>query len=374
MTGVLTAEITEAEAGDHHFTGFGPMLINPNLRMQWYSTEAGVAGIRVWAPRRGELSPEISFDGAANPEEFGVLSRVFLQRSRFTPGPAETRIMTDLSVLIEPDMVCKEPKLRLPRAASADLGGARELTSLLPHAPNALDWTRFCSCLESPDEVVWTQTTHASVINPWHVGPGGDVTDVPAVDEVELVSIPQGLDAARVAFARQGACNVASGLPRAQLSALQGYYNALIDAGLLRLGDVQSHRLWSHNDPVTRNLQLRLWPLIAELVGSPIKPSYTYLVQYLPGADLPVHRDRSQCRYTATFLLDGPTDAEGRSRWPLLFHVDAAEPMALHQAIGDVAVFRGIEIAHSRPVLASNARSMTALLHYVDADFTRPLD
>ena len=143
----------------------------------------------------------------------------------------------------------------------------------------------------------------------------------------------------------------------------------------MRLGDRQSCRYWAHNDPIARNLQLRMLPLVRAIVGVPVKPSYTYAVRYCRGAELPPHRDRAQCQYTVTLLLDFDGAEDDKSPWPLILYPDASgPPVEFSQSIGQAVVYLGPGILHARPPLTECSHSTSVILHYVDEDFSGELD
>jgi hypothetical protein len=141
----------------------------------------------------------------------------------------------------------------------------------------------------------------------------------------------------------------------------------------MALGDGQSHRFFSYNDALARSLQLRMRPLLAPILGN-VRPSYTYAIRYLAGAELAEHTDRAQCEYTVALLIDFDGDVGQPSPWPLLLRKGSEAPIAVHQRVGEVVIFRGRQLAHSRPTLEHSAHSTSVLLHYVDSDFVGSLD
>lgn len=162
----------------------------------------------------------------------------------------------------------------------------------------------------------------------------------------------------------------------AALAALVRHYRTGVEKGSLPRGDRQSDRYIAHNDPAGRVVQRALHGIVERIVGSPIKGSYSYASLYCGGAVLPLHTDRPQCRYSVSLLIhQNPFPADGRSDWPVqLFPRPDAPPVECHQPVGGGLLFRGCDIPHARPALASGAECWVMLLHYVDADFDDALD
>lgn len=185
----------------------------------------------------------------------------------------------------------------------------------------------------------------------------------------------QRLDAAADALARNGYANVAGIFPRPILAAARRYFNALIQEGYLPLGDSQSLRFFRHNDAVARALHLRLAAVAADVFGKRLKPSYAFFGSYRPGADLPAHRDRRQCKYSATLQLDFEPAPERVTPWPIRFKAPGRRRFsALHQALGDCAFYLGCDVLHERKKLSGGQLSSHIFFHYVDSGFRGALD
>jgi hypothetical protein len=100
------------------------------------------------------------------------------------------------------------------------------------------------------------------------------------------------------------------------MNMLKEYYKTTIQNGAFILGDKQSHRYKSHNEPMSRILQYEIQPLIEKIVGKPLMPTYTYLSAYVKGSQLPAHTDRADCEYTVSFLINKPDNLN----WPIYLH------------------------------------------------------
>jgi len=192
------------------------------------------------------------------------------------------------------------------------------------------------------------------------------------------------------AFRARGFAELPPCVAPAMRKALVQHYTRAIEAGRLTRGADREGRYTAHNDPAGRIVQKMLLPLVAAIVGAPIKPSYTFASLYCGGADLPVHRDRPQCEYTLSLLIDhGATRGGPVAPWPVLLYPPADRPAAdrppedrppedrpvveCRAEQGGGLLFRGREIPHGRRPLPADETCWVMLLHYVDADFAGSL-
>jgi hypothetical protein len=156
--------------------------------------------------------------------------------------------------------------------------------------------------------------------------------------------------------------------PAVVLKPLADYYKARALAGFA-LWDAQYRRFFFHNDPVSRFLHFQLKRLMDQLIGRPVKPSYSFASIYRSGAYLSKHTDREQCEYTLSVnIWDTP---QGRAPWPFFLHTDHGKsPVRLQP--GDGILFKGRELGHSRNKLQKKS-SLQILFHFVKSDFKKPL-
>jgi hypothetical protein len=158
------------------------------------------------------------------------------------------------------------------------------------------------------------------------------------------------------------------------LGALRRYYRYGTRQGNYELGDAQvSRRFARHNDSLARYFHQQLTPVISQIAGRALKPSYVYFVSYLSGAELEKHTDRPQCDYSITLCIDASPEPEAESPWPIALETSEGE-VKIHQRIGDALLYRGCEVAHARDRLADGLTSTSLLLHYVEESFDQPLD
>jgi prolyl 4-hydroxylase len=159
------------------------------------------------------------------------------------------------------------------------------------------------------------------------------------------------------------------------LTICQQYYSTNIEKGAYILGDKQSKRFKSHNEPLSRILHYEILPLIEKIVGKKLMPSYTYLSAYVKDSDLPAHTDRADCEYTVSFLINKPEN----SKWPIYLHKvkqpvkhkgrsgftpPKEECIAVDCNAGGLMIFQGTDHIHFREGLPDDFYHIV-LLHYV---------
>lgn len=154
----------------------------------------------------------------------------------------------------------------------------------------------------------------------------------------------------------------------------QKYYYTNIDNGAYVLGDKQSNRFKSHNEPMSRLLHYEVLSLIEKIVGKKLIPTYTYLSAYVKDSDLPAHTDRADCEYTVSFVINKPE----QSKWPIYLHKvkqpvkhkgrsDFTPPkeecIDVDCNAGGLMIFQGTDHIHFREGLSDDFYHIV-LLHY----------
>lgn len=158
------------------------------------------------------------------------------------------------------------------------------------------------------------------------------------------------------------------------LNIFKRYYKETIKQDVWELGDRQSNRYKSHNEPMSRFLHYELLPFIEKITGKTLRPTYTYMSAYVKGAELPGHTGREDCEYTVSFIVDKP---EG-SNWNIYVHkIRQAEKYKGHypdnppkeecEAVdcdaGGLMIFQGTDHIHFREKLDYDYYNIV-LLHY----------
>lgn len=121
-----------------------------------------------------------------------------------------------------------------------------------------------------------------------------------------------------------------------------------------------------------------LTPIISEIVGRDLLPTYDYLRIYREGDRCRVHSDRQSCEHSLSLTLDY-SDGEA---WPLEIGRDRqSEPNArvtedfgnesnvpITMQVGDGVLYQGVHHRHGRMTPNPNLWSAHLFLHWVDAN------
>lgn len=159
--------------------------------------------------------------------------------------------------------------------------------------------------------------------------------------------------------------------------------------------DNEFQRTTLHQTKTLRFLHDELTPFASDLFGISLKPSYTFVSNYVNGGRCPLHLDRPQCFRTIDLLV-ASDDAEP---WPLRIaepwtdkqfddyngsrNFGIVEPGATpdldaiwHDILlnpNDAACYSGTHSWHYRPV-PSTGRVDLIFFHFVAEDFDGPLN
>ena len=146
--------------------------------------------------------------------------------------------------------------------------------------------------------------------------------------------------------------------------------------GFLPFGDAEwPDRYFSARDPIGAFFHHQLASVVGEIAGERVKATFFFYAAYHPGAMLPPHRDREQCEYSVSILLDHSPEPEDTSSWPIYLRppgASAAVPVSL--GLGEAVFYRGREVLHYRDPLSGAEYSSFWFFFYVPESFTGPLD
>jgi hypothetical protein len=160
-----------------------------------------------------------------------------------------------------------------------------------------------------------------------------------------------------------------------QLVAIRRYYQELIDEGFVRFGDPEwPNRFFSARDGLAYFFQQQLTSVISEIAEEKVKPSFSFFASYRSGSDLKPHRDREQCHYALTVLLDHNQDEDHLSSWPIYVQPPGEpEAIPIKLGLGDGLLYFGKEVLHYRPPLVKGY-STHWFLFWVPEGFQSSLD
>ena len=162
------------------------------------------------------------------------------------------------------------------------------------------------------------------------------------------------------------------------INLISNFYADGIINNQFKLGDRQSKRFKTRNDPYSRIIQYELLPLVEKFTKKKLRPTYTYLSCYIKGSDLPAHGDNPNCEFTVSYLLDKPKN----SSWNIYFHKNKQkkhcggrssftpnidECIACDCNKGGLMCFKGQDHLHFRDTLKHDYYNLL-LLHYVTID------
>jgi len=107
-------------------------------------------------------------------------------------------------------------------------------------------------------------------------------------------------------------------------------------------------------------LSIQLQPLMEEITGKRLYPTYTYARIYYEGATMAIHKDRPSCEYSTTINIS--IDEEP---WEIWFETLTGEKKAIYLYPGDLIVYKGDTLNHWRDAYKGK-RQTQAFLHYVN--------
>ena len=107
-------------------------------------------------------------------------------------------------------------------------------------------------------------------------------------------------------------------------------------------------------------LSLQLQPLMEEITGKKLYPTYTYARIYYNGATMAIHKDRPSCQFSTTVNIS--IDEEP---WEIWFETLTGQKKAIKLWPGDLIVYKGDTLNHWRDAYQGQ-RQTQAFLHYVD--------
>ena len=120
-----------------------------------------------------------------------------------------------------------------------------------------------------------------------------------------------------------------------------------------------------------------LTPIMTEIVGRKLLPTYDYLRIYREGDVCRVHCDRPSCEHSLSLTLDYSDGVE----WPLDVGTEQSSPSSrveedfgseafasVAMKVGDAVLYQGVHHRHGRTQPNPNAWSAHLFLHWVDAD------
>lgn len=173
--------------------------------------------------------------------------------------------------------------------------------------------------------------------------------------------------------------------PEVAQALLQGLKQDLGDAPI-PLSRVQSHvnllrrpafEAYGHHYKPLLYFLWGLTPIVSEIIGRELLPTYDYFRIYREGDICHVHSDRYSCEHSLSLTLAYSDDRP----WALQIERNEAEPSArvepdfgdsnfasIPMKVGDAVLYQGVIHRHGRTAPNPNAWSAHLFLHWVDRD------
>ena len=114
-------------------------------------------------------------------------------------------------------------------------------------------------------------------------------------------------------------------------------------------------------DPLIETVLLNSLPLVSEVCGRELYPTYSYMRVYQPGEELEPHVDRPSCEISVTVNVA----SKGRPS-PIWMHYKDNQPCSYTLNPGDAVIYKGCEAKHWRDTFKSDQLNVQFMLHYVN--------
>lgn len=152
-------------------------------------------------------------------------------------------------------------------------------------------------------------------------------------------------------------------VPASLCNYLAGCLDLMAESGHLD-ADASVPGSWSVYGNPTFDLLLRpVADLVAEHVGTPVLPTYSFARLYTNGSELRRHTDRPACQHSVSLQLG----TDGSSAWPIQLEDLHGRPRSLDLEPGDGLCYRGIDLPHWREPFTGRWHGQV-FLHFVEAD------
>lgn len=133
--------------------------------------------------------------------------------------------------------------------------------------------------------------------------------------------------------------------------------------------------IYGHHYPPMNFFLWGLTPIMRQITGRDLLPTYDYFRIYREGDICRVHHDRPSCEHSLSLTLDYSDGVQ----WPLEVATTTSEPSArveedfgdepyasLAMEVGDAVLYQGVHHRHGRIQPNPNAWSAHLFLHWVD--------
>ena len=154
-----------------------------------------------------------------------------------------------------------------------------------------------------------------------------------------------------------------NGLSFELLSIIKNYVELEKKKGKKKIDPMFPNAFCMVNDALCESILLNFHPIIEQISGKKLFPTYSYLRIYTKGDVLEKHVDRRACEYSCSITLD----YEAERLWPI-FIKPFDKDIKLEMDRGDVLLYKGCEVEHWRDKFKEGNSWIQLFLHYVDAN------
>lgn len=162
-------------------------------------------------------------------------------------------------------------------------------------------------------------------------------------------------------FEKNGYVILNNALSKDQCQTLTKHMFDLYDQGKLVKDDQCPVSDSIYGEPIFDDILQKFAKPIGNAIGKTLLPTYTYARIYRQGEVLKKHIDRPACEISATMTLG----FDSKPIWPIFF--DEQKEIAIPLEEGEMAVYKGCEIAHWRTEFKGQWH-VQVFFHYVDAN------
>jgi hypothetical protein len=165
-------------------------------------------------------------------------------------------------------------------------------------------------------------------------------------------------------FERFGCVQINEFLDASTLSTVSQYFENRIKRGEWGVrGESKdtTSRYAFYADPLIEVLLKEYTPVVQEVCGKELLPTYSYARIYQPGEQLKPHTDRPSCEVSVT--VNVAYKGEPSSIW---MHYENNPPSEHKLPSGGAVIYKGCEARHWRYPLQDDQLVVQFMLHYVD--------
>jgi hypothetical protein len=194
--------------------------------------------------------------------------------------------------------------------------------------------------------------------------------DSPARREAERAAFASELEEARLRLEKEGYAILRGLLSPLERAAWRRYCRELHREGFFEEEATQFRgRLAIYQESLARSLHPQLNGLVRHVTGEALQPSFCYLAVYPKGSQLKKHRDREQCVWNLSLVLDAAPERPTDGMWPIYLECNG-QPVRVSLGIGDAVLYRGTDVPHWRDPLAEQDYVTACFYHFVPTSFT----